>query len=87
MAITLARFLRSGKHDESTNHGTQDGFDAIPLRTLEWLSLPVLAVPFWGRPAVVAESADAESSKHRNHQLPKIAPVCDGMDLTFTPSR
>jgi len=25
-------------------------FDAFTQRTLEWLSLPVLAVPFWGRP-------------------------------------
>src|ERR1700733_7371796 len=35
--------------------------------------------------AVVAESADAESSKHRNHQVPQIAPVCGGMDFAFPP--
>jgi hypothetical protein len=29
---------------------TATWFDASLQRTLEWLSLPVLAVPFWGRP-------------------------------------
>jgi large subunit ribosomal protein L21 len=31
------------------------------------MSLPVLAVPFWDRPPSLPVSADAESSKHRNH--------------------
>jgi hypothetical protein len=30
--------------------------DRFPQRTLEWLSLPVLADPFWGRPALAAET-------------------------------
>jgi hypothetical protein len=34
-----------------------------------------------GPSAIVAESVDAESSKHRNHQVPQVAPVCDGLDI------
>jgi large subunit ribosomal protein L21 len=40
--------------------------------------LPVLAVPFWSRPASVAQSADAESSKHRKIRSFPAAPGRDG---------
>jgi len=34
-----------------------------------------------GPSAIVAKSADAESSKHRNQKVPQAAPVCEGMFL------
>jgi large subunit ribosomal protein L21 len=43
------------------------------------LSLPVRAVLFWGRPHLLRESADAESSKHGQLAVPQIAFRCDGM--------
>src|ERR1700722_18361827 len=53
-------------------------FDAFPQRTLKWLSLPVLTVPFWSRPAFVAQSADAESKHRKFSRFPAIAPGRDG---------
>jgi large subunit ribosomal protein L21 len=51
------------------------------------LSLPVLAVPFWGRPQSLPKAPTRKAASIENQQLPRIAPVRDGMNLTLTPSR
>ena len=46
-------------------------FDAFPQHTLKWMGLPVLTVPFWSRPAFVAQSADAEAASTGIQQVPR----------------
>ena len=57
-------------------------FDAVPQRTLEWMSLPVLAVPFWGRPQSLPKAPTRKAASIENHQVPRLALVCKGMDLS-----
>jgi hypothetical protein len=45
-------------------------FDAFHQRTLEWLSLPVLAVPFWGRPLWLPRAPTRKAASIENHQVP-----------------
>jgi large subunit ribosomal protein L21 len=54
----------SHREEETAKHTLP--FDPFPRHKLKWLSLPVLAAPFWGRPQRSRESADAESSKQGN---------------------
>ena len=43
----------------------QATFDRFPQRTLEYLSLPVLADPFWGRLLWLLTRRGGKHSKHR----------------------
>src|SRR6266404_7431432 len=40
-------------------------FDRFPQRTIDWLSLPVLADPFWGRAAFPVTSRCGETASIR----------------------
>jgi hypothetical protein len=45
-------------------------FDRFPQHTLEWLSLPVLADPFWGRLPWLLKRRGGRHSKHRKVSRP-----------------
>jgi hypothetical protein len=42
------------------------------------LSLPVLAVPFWGRPQSLLKKPTREAASIENHPVPHVAPVREG---------
>ena len=45
-------------------------FDAVGERTLEYLGLPVLAAPFWGRPQSLPRAPTRKQQARKISQLP-----------------
>jgi YD repeat-containing protein len=64
---SLGRLVR-GQPPGAQIH-TPKRFDGRLQRTLEWLSLPVLAVPFWGRPPSLPRAPTRKAASIENHQV------------------
>ena len=64
------------------HHFRKGRIDRFPQRTLEWLSLPVLADPFWGRLPWLLKRRGGKHSKHwKLNEIsahPRVGPVCTG---------
>jgi hypothetical protein len=57
--------------------------DHLPRSTLEWLSLPVLADPFWERLPWLLKRLGGNTASKRKSGLPKRARVRGGLIFTM----
>ena len=60
----------------SREHPRPIVIDRFPQHTLKYLSLTVLADPFWGRLPWLLKRRGGKHSKHRKSAGPVVAPVC-----------